>query len=301
MYKVVIWGTGIGYSRYFNELKYLEQKGEIEIIGVISNDCEILSSIDGYKFYKKSQMSELDFDYCIVTILNPETIYDEALRLGISRKKLIPARVFEIPYFNFDKYVKLKEEGITIFSNTCWADFCYNYLGLEFQSPTINMFMYSNDFNKFMSKIEYYLTKKPQFAKMRNEEISGCCYPVGKLDDIFLHFNHYSNFEDAFSAWERRKKRVTKNIAVVSAVVSLDFSEEIVSYFSKLPYETKLLFVDKNFRNRDKYNEFLYPVNFVKNKEQTLGMYCNGSAHGLNNWIDILSFLTHSKNYRRIS
>ena len=92
MYNILIWGTGRLYNQYFNLIKYYEEKKEISIIGVVSNDVEINNTIDGYTFYKKHHIKKLNFDYCIVAIKNFESIKEEATTLGIPIKKLIPVR-----------------------------------------------------------------------------------------------------------------------------------------------------------------------------------------------------------------
>lgn len=34
MYRVLVWGTGIEYNRYFNLIKYYEMKEELVVIGI---------------------------------------------------------------------------------------------------------------------------------------------------------------------------------------------------------------------------------------------------------------------------
>lgn len=48
--------------------------------------------------------------------------------------------------------------------------------------------------------------------------------PVAKLDDIVIHFNHYKTNQEAFDAWERRKKRININ----NAYVIIHYSENDV-------------------------------------------------------------------------
>ena len=37
-------------------------------------------------------------------------------------------------------------------------------------------------------------------------------YPVGKIDDIYIHFLHYESFEQAVKKWEIRKKELIGKI-----------------------------------------------------------------------------------------
>lgn len=294
MYNVLIWGTGQGYNQHFNLIKYFESKGEISVQGVMSNDKEIEHTLDGYKFYSKKQINDVEYDYCLVTIQNMASIYEEASQLGIGLQKLIPIRVLEIPYFNFQKYISLKTNGLSILSRNCWAGFCYHYLALEFQSPTINMFFDASDFNKFLAKLDYYLSLPVENAGLAYDENMKKNYPLGRLDDIFLHFNHFDDFDDAESAWERRKKRMCKNVVVISSAVE----KEIAMEFTKLPFQHKLIFIPKGLNIQDRS---CFPVNYSDNGDgNTIGMYINGTANGMLCMIDLLSFLCRMK-YDRIS
>ena len=73
----------------------------------------------------------MDFDYCIVTVLNLDIIKKEALILEIPINKLIPINVLQVPYFDFKKYIHIKETGISILSQNCWGGLCYNHLGYD--------------------------------------------------------------------------------------------------------------------------------------------------------------------------
>lgn len=183
MFNVLIWGTGAEYNRNFNCIKLLEYKGEISVVGVTSNDKDVTVSIDNYQFIKKDEIPSLNFDYCIVTIMNFCGIIAEAERLGIHKSKLIPSHVLSIPHFNFNDYIRLKNSSLTIFSTNCWAGICYHRLGLEFLSPTINMFEDQDDFNRFMMDLDSYLLYDVEFAEMQFESILKRDYPVGILGE----------------------------------------------------------------------------------------------------------------------
>lgn len=292
MFRLIIWGTGREYNRCFNLIKHFEMTGEISILGIMSDSKEIKNTLDGYRFYSKDQIKNIEFDYCLVAIQDIKDIFIEAVELGIPRQKLIPSRVLEIPYFNFKKYIYIKQEGLSILSRNCWAGICYHYLALEFQSPTINMFFSGSDFNKLIANLDYYLSLSIEFVEMRYGRIMKKNYPIGKLDDIYLHFNHYTNFEDAASAWERRKKRMSKNIVVISSTIEKKDAIE----FTKLPYSNKLIFVPKEL---DIKNESIFPINY-NDDDLTIGMYSNNIANGGSSMIDLLSFLCQMT-YNRIN
>ena len=108
-------------------------------------------------------------------------------------------------------------------------------------------------------------------------------------------FNHYDNFEDAVSAWERRKNRINKNNLII---VSSTTSEDDAIEFAKLPFKNKLIFVPKEMGIT---NESCFALNFEdEGKGETIGMYCNKSANGKLSIIDLLSFL-NGEDYIRVS
>ncbi len=77
-------------------------------------------------------------------------------------------------------------------------------LNLPIKSPTVLLWIPTPDFVKFVSKLSYYLG-------LELERSNYFRYPIGKLDDIEIHFNHYKNWEDAYAAWNKRKDTVDFN------------------------------------------------------------------------------------------
>lgn len=242
MYNVIVWGTGPIYSKCLNTLKRQELAGAVKVMAVISDDISIHSSIDGYPLISKEKVLVLGCDYCLVSIENISTVFNEANRLGIEKNKLIPMGVLSFPGFEFEKYISIKESRPTILSCNCWAGFCYHRLGLEFLSPTINMYFAGHDFNKFVADLDYYLSLPVQFAESAYDKNLKRDYPVCRLggeEGIKLYCNHYIDFDHAKECWEKRKRRINyDNILVVSYTESLEEAVE----FEKLPYPKKIIF-----------------------------------------------------------
>lgn len=97
---------------------------------------------------------------------------------------------------------KIKNKEISIICPNCIGGIIYHRLGLKFLSPTINLWMWQYDYLKFVSNLEYYISLKLDFIESENS------YPVAKLGDITLHFNHYKTKMEANECWNRRKKRI---------------------------------------------------------------------------------------------
>lgn len=95
---------------------------------------------------------------------------------------------------------KKVDKNATILCSNCLAGVVMHEYGMRFNTPTINLWIYPNDFVKFCSNLEEYLRYKVVEVKD-----SGKNYPVGRIKDINLYFLHYSNIEEAVIDWERRK------------------------------------------------------------------------------------------------
>lgn len=290
MYNILIWGTGSEYNKYFNCIRLLELKGQISIVGITSNDKDINTSIDNYPFVKKKDINSLDFDYCIVAMANMTLIINEAENLGIEKSKLIPIRVLSIPNIDFNEYIKLKKSQLTILSRNCWAGLCYHRLGLEFLSPTINMDEGENDFYKLMLNLDTYMSYPVEFVETRKNVITNEEYPVGLLNDILLHFQHYESFDQAVNCWERRKKKINKNNILV---VSLTNTEKTLYEFENIPYKNKLIFTSLDVDTPSSYH--LNPDN-----HERLDIPVNNIARGTKNILDIIALCNHEDNYFRI-
>lgn len=290
MFNVLIWGTGHEYNHYFNCIRLLELKGQISIVGVTSNDKDINSSIDDYPFVQKADINSLNFDYCIVAMANMSLMVNEAESLGIEKSKLIPIRVLSIPHIDFNEYIKLKNSHLTIFSSNCWGGVCYHRLGFEFLSPTINMFEDLDDFNKLMLNLDTYMSYPVEFVELRYTDALKREYPVGRLNDILLYFNHYESFDQAVSCWERRKKRINKNNILV---VSYADSEKTLYEFENIPYKNKLIFTSLAVKT---------PSSYHLNHDELGRLWApvNATASGNKNILDIIAFCNHENNYSRI-
>lgn len=292
MYKVIIWGMGKWYNQYFNLIKFQESKEKIIICGIVSNDNG-LKKIDSYPFIEKKYLKYLEFDYCIVAMNNYEEAVKESIFLGINRECLIPIRVFSIPYFDFEEYIEIKNSKISIISRNCWGGICYHYFGLKFNSPFINLFFLDTEFNKLLSDFDNYMSLPLIYEKDVYGEREGKSYPVGRLGDIRIYFNHYASFDEAKRCWERRKDRINyNNLLVVSTTSCRDVAEE----FDKLPYNNKIIFVPFNTALESSVSIF------DKNDNDffTFGMKANSTGNGEKGVIDLIQLLSKGRIRERI-
>lgn len=76
----------------------------------------------------------------------PQTVSKILELLNISREKVIPVRVFRLLSFDLNRYIKVKESRVSIITNHCWRGYTYHYLGMQFLSPFINIFVEEEDY-----------------------------------------------------------------------------------------------------------------------------------------------------------
>lgn len=136
---------------------------------------------------------------------------------------------------------KLKETEFTLLCNNCLGGVIYHDLGQPFSSPTINLYLNISDFLTLVEHIEDFID-----AELVHED-SWLNFPVGRLyavnSDVIvvIYFMHYKTWDDAYSAWMRRMRRVdTKKIFVLVDAVS-GLSNENYNRFCNIKYHKHLL------------------------------------------------------------
>lgn len=143
---------------------------------------------------------------------------------------------------NIENRKRLKIKGFSIISMNCTGGILSHELGLQFLSPTINLFMRAEDFIKFCENLQYYLgidefveCKNPAIIEQRE-------YPIAYLGDLTLFLVHYSSVEEAQRKWNERKKRINWDNIVVIDTDREGMTDELKERFEQLPYR-KVMFV----------------------------------------------------------
>lgn len=131
---------------------------------------------------------------------------------------------------------------LTIISQNCIGGVIYHDLGWKFLSPTINLFMNSADFVKFVNRLEHYISQE---MVMRWDEF----YPIGMLDDIEVHFMHYNTCRDAKVAWERRCSRMEWERILVLCTDRDGFTETSFEQWQQIEYPKLLFTANKKYCN----------------------------------------------------
>ena len=288
MKKCIIWGTGYIFSKVINSIRYQEKCGGLSIIGVTSNN-NLFENYIGYKCFLPSELIFLDFDYIIITAEgeNVLDIKDEIIKMGISESKILRYNAFLLPDFDFEKYISLFDSKPTIFADNCWGGITYNKLGLEFMSPFINLYVKNDSYMRFLENPRKYIENTVCFKEMKYAPLVDKYYPLCVCEDIELRFNHYSTFDEAKGAWDRRRKRVNWDNVFYMMITE---DRNIASRFCNLPYENKVCFVP--FESSE---ECLYYVDFYHEENGPLWRSVIDMAKGLSYSYSVMDLIQGKK------
>lgn len=249
MRKILIWGCTVSYNKLISRL----QAYDVEIQALISKDNNSFK-LDGYKIIKPESIPEFEYEYIIVAsnafkeIKNFVETSELLNREGCTIDKLIPYYVFENPGFDFEKYIRFKNNRPSILSNFCLGGHLYKQWGLPFLSPTINMYALGENYLEFLKNYLFYLSKPME--KYENESyIEGTVgreayTPKGIIDNkIIWYLNHDVFPELAINKWNTRRSRVnSKNIYALMTI----YTDEQAYEFEALDIKKKIGFYHKN-------------------------------------------------------
>ena len=98
----------------------------------------------------------------------------------------------------------------SLITNDCVGGVICHDLGEQFRSPTVNLWIPNEHFLEFAQNLRYYLS-----CDMEEKPDTSKSYPVGRIipnDDqhipIEVNFQHYASFEEGYTKWQERSKRV---------------------------------------------------------------------------------------------
>ncbi len=139
------------------------------------------------------------------------------------------------------KRLKAKED-FSVISSNCYGAIILHDLGLQFNSPFVNLWVKPKDFIKYLKNIEYYNSLEMKFKKEKNID-----YPIGVLDDIKINFQHYSTEKEAKEKWESRKRRINYEKLFIMFTDRDGCTYEDLKEFDSLPYDNKVVFTNKEY------------------------------------------------------
>lgn len=136
---------------------------------------------------------------------------------------------------------KLKNHDVSIISMNCTGGILSHDLGLQFKSPTVNLFFKAEDFIKFCENMKTYLSIDDFVECTDADIIENRKYPIVYLGDLLLFLVHYDSIEEAQRKWNERKKRINWDKIVIINTDREGMTEELKDRFEELPYR-KVMF-----------------------------------------------------------
>lgn len=187
---------------------------------------------------------------------------------------------------------KLKSKDFSIISNNCFAGIVYQHLGLQYNTPTIGLYFYPKEYIKFLKNFDFYIKQPLTFIKTnKSKYYESLCENgynnviIGVLKDVEIVFLHYKTQEEARNKWEKRCKRLSKNI-IFKFNDQNDCTYEDLKEFDELKYENKLLFTSGKHEEL-KSNIFIRKYRNSKNiKEDYYSCY---------KYIDLIEYINNIK------
>ena len=169
-------------------------------------------------------------------------------------------RGFRNTFYYLKRYryiIKLRKalpENISIISSNCFAGRIMQDLKMQYNSPTLGLYIMYPDYIEFLSKLEYYLKDaKIEFVEHSKYTLGDYrrnkakhWYPIELLGGrVEIHFLHYHTEEEAASKWYRRAGRVNFDKLLVIGMEQNRCDIDDIYAFDKLPFGNKIMFSSK--------------------------------------------------------
>lgn len=156
---------------------------------------------------------------------------------------------------------QIKNKNFTLIARDCVGGVLYHELGLEFLTPTINLFFEPEDFNYFCLYLKDYIN-----GEIKELKEEGLDYPIGMIIPknnaqtkkvIKVHFMHYLNFDEALEKWLERKKKINyDNIYVLSTMCyvkeTATINDELIAKWNEIHYP-KVMISDQKYGFDDEF------------------------------------------------
>lgn len=158
---------------------------------------------------------------------------------------------------------------LSIISSNCFAGRIMQDLKMEYNSPTLGLWMMPDDFAVFCGDLKHYLSADIEIVEHSKNDLGEYKmmhppkhpYPVGWIDGkLEVHFLHYHTAEEALSKWKRRAARVNYDNLLLIGSEQNGCTEEDVKTFDAIPYPRKLYFCSKPYP----YKSVVYIPEFAK-------------------------------------
>lgn len=248
MLKILLWIVSDDTGLFNDTIRILErQHNGFELVGLTAEvPIHIANGGKSIPFVPLNEIEHVATEYEVLLVVGARQIgmselVQTARQFHLPEEKILLDRIVCIPGFTLKKYRQLQRSRLSIFSLNCCGGLISSFLGLQFLSPFVNLFLGEEDFIKFLRAPRVYLECSPRFEKLtRTSREAPGGYPLFSLGDISLHMMHYKDPADALELWNARKQRINWDNLFVTMCTK---DEKILAQFDALPYDKKACFV----------------------------------------------------------
>ena len=124
-------------------------------------------------------------------------------------------------------------------SQNCIGGKLYELQGRTYTTPTVGLWFEPSDFLTFCEHLGESLESEI-ISDLQATKTVG--YPVGRIGDIKIFFQHYATFEEARTRWIKRASRVSIDNVFFLMTDRDGFTEDDLARFCNLRTQRKILF-----------------------------------------------------------
>lgn len=145
-------------------------------------------------------------------------------------------------------------KDFSIISNNCFSGIVYQHFGLEYNTPTIGMYFYPDEYLKFVENFDFYrglefkVYKFDEYPSRYKEEIVRDTKQkplIGVVGDVEIVLLHYTDEKDAVDKWNRRMTRLSNNL-IFKFNDQNGCTDEHLTRFNRLHVDNKICFTSKH-------------------------------------------------------
>ena len=142
---------------------------------------------------------------------------------------------------NAKNRARLTNSAPSVIASNCNGAFILHDLGLKFNSPFVNLYLEPRDFIRYLSNFEHYRQAELSFVS------TDAPYPVGKLEDLTIHFMHYHSEDEAREKWIARTARIAPDNLFIMMTDRDGCTYQDLQTFDALPFKNKIVFTHKPY------------------------------------------------------
>lgn len=143
----------------------------------------------------------------------------------------------------------LQVSEFSIICSNCIGGIIYHRLGKKFLSPTVNLWINQKEFLKMVKELKKYMEYDLIFIDHPKYN-----FPVAKLNDIFIYFNHSKTIDEAKKDWNRRRNRINYDNLYIIMYDRDGITKEDILSLQNIRCRNKIVFSDKSYHG----------INYVK-------------------------------------